>query len=175
MYGASHLNEINIISKQIEEFADQLNKSLLEKGLIITTAESCTGGLVSAFITAIDGSSQFFDSSFITYSNQAKSEMLSVSSKTLKQFGAVSEQVAHEMLLGAIENSGASIGISITGIAGPTGGTVDKPVGTVCFAFGLVNDLRISTEIFIGDRKEVRYLATKFAIESLIEYLKPSS
>lgn len=172
MAGIRSLSDIQKIKNQLDIKATKLCQSLLKKGLVLTTAESCTGGLVSAFVTSVDGSSKVFDCSFITYSNSAKSQMLSVSSQNLLQFGALSEVVAKEMLLGAIEKSNATIGVAITGIAGPSGGTKGKPVGTVCFAWGDKNKINTSTELFQGGRSQVRYLAVKFAFEQLLAFLK---
>jgi nicotinamide-nucleotide amidase len=139
----------------------------------IVTAESCTGGLLSTYLTDESGSSNWFERGFITYSNEAKKEFLQVKEETLKQGGAVSMEVAREMAIGALENSYADIGISITGIAGPDGGTDDKPVGTVCFGFA-GKSFEPFTEIkyFSGDRKIIREQAVQFALRELEEILK---
>ncbi len=157
--------------------AVQLGKLLKERGLKLALAESCTGGMASQYITAIAGSSAWFDRAFITYSNQAKVEMLRVSAQTLANFGAVSEQTAHEMALGALSNSGADIIASITGIAGPDGGTDDKPVGTICFGFTSKNKLLINqtnpqvsarTMRFTGSRDAIRKQSVAYTLETLI-------
>ena len=138
----------------------------------VTLAESCTGGLVSAFLTDIEGSSAVFDQSFITYSNAAKIDMLNVKSSSLEKYGAVSEEVAIEMFVGALDKAGADLGIAITGIAGPGGAVPDKPVGTVCFAWGNKNEMHSTTELLEGDRINVRQAAANFAFQKLIEVAK---
>lgn len=150
------------------EVSAQLGSLLHAQRLILTTAESCTGGGVSAAITDIAGSSAWFDRAFITYSNEAKMEMLGVSAATLEQFGAVSEQTVVEMVEGAIQNSKANIGVSISGIAGPGGGTELKPVGTVCFAWADSSDWKkVETVCFSGDRAQVRLQAVEHALKVL--------
>ncbi len=157
--------------------AGQLGKLLKERGLKLALAESCTGGMASQYITAVAGSSAWFDRAFITYSNQAKVEILHVSEQTLANFGAVSEQTAYEMTLGTLNNSGANITASITGIAGPDGGTEDKPVGTVCFGFASKNKLQIHqtnpqvsthTMHFTGSRDAIRKQSVAHTLETLI-------
>lgn len=136
----------------------------LEHGVLITTAESCTGGLVAGAITEIAGSSGCFERGFVTYSNAAKIEMLGVSAQILDDFGAVSEQVAAQMALGASINAKAVLAISITGIAGP-GGSDHKPEGRVCFGIALGDDVQTQTVEFgaLG-RANVRQAAVKHAI-----------
>lgn len=153
--------------------ATVLGAALKAHGFTLTLAESCTGGMVAQWVTSVAGSSAWFDRGFITYSNAAKIEMLGVSSQTLSQFGAVSEQTAAEMALGALKHSHAHIAGSVTGIAGPDGGTPDKPVGTVCFAW-VANDFAIktATQNFVGSRDEVRRQAAEFLITSLLTALK---
>jgi len=119
--------------------ATELGALLKAHGYMLALAESCTGGMVAEVITSVAGSSAWFDRGFVTYSNQAKIDMLGVSEQTLENLGAVSEQVAVEMAFGALKHSQAHIAGSITGIAGPDGGTADKPVGTVCFAWAETN------------------------------------
>ncbi|MFM2590998.1 CinA family protein [Vibrio sp. TBV020] len=152
--------------------AKQLGKFLEQYELVMTTAESCTGGGVAAAITDIAGSSAWFDRAFITYSNEAKMEMLDVEAATLDQHGAVSEQTVIEMVQGALRNSRASIGVSISGIAGPGGGSELKPVGTVCFAWADKKGWqKVSTHCFSGDRAEVREKAVECALKVLCEEL----
>lgn len=122
-----------------QQLAQQLGKSLQARQLKLTLAESCTGGMVAQYVTAIAGSSAWFDCGFVTYSNQSKQAMLGVSDLTLANYGAVSEQTAIEMAQGALQNSHAHIAGSITGIAGPDGGSLTKPVGTVCFGWAWLN------------------------------------
>ena len=119
------------MDKKLTELAEQLGKLLVEKKMKIATAESCTGGGLAQAITEIPGSSAWFDRGFVTYSNHSKIQMLEVSPLTLNQFGAVSKEVVVEMANGALVNSDADIALSVTGIAGPSGGTLEKPVGTV--------------------------------------------
>lgn len=143
----------------------QLGQTLKEKSFTLALAESCTGGLASAAITDIAGSSAWFDRGFVTYTNAAKQSMLNVTEETLTQYGAVSEKTAEEMVIGALKNSLADIAGSITGIAGPTGGSIDKPVGTVCFAYAIKNDRVMSTtKHFTGNRQQIRH-------QSIIELL----
>jgi nicotinamide-nucleotide amidase len=152
--------------------ATQLGLTLKARGLMLAMAESCTGGLVAEAITSIAGSSAWFERGFISYSNAAKSDMLDVSSKTIEKFGAVSEQTAAEMAVGALINSEAQIAGSITGIAGPDGGSPDKPVGTVCFAWtGKDFPVTSCTHWFDGDRDSVRNQAAIFMMAGLIERL----
>lgn len=135
----------------------KVSKKLHEKKLSLVSAESCTGGWVAKQITDLAGSSSIFDRGFVTYSNQAKQDMLNVSKETLDSYGAVSEQVVIEMVEGALINSQADIAISISGVAGPSGGTKNKPVGTVCFAWMKRGDKAIAETLHIkGDRDEVR-------------------
>lgn len=125
------------ISRLLDQLAVQAGIALKEKSLMVATAESCTGGLVAAAITDVAGSSGWFERGFVTYSNEAKSTMLGVPAKLIRDYGAVSEEVAHAMAEGALLNSRAQVALSITGVAGPTGGTPEKPVGMVCFGWSL--------------------------------------
>jgi nicotinamide-nucleotide amidase len=156
----------------ISDAAAQLGQALKARGFMLAVAESCTGGMVAEAITSIAGSSAWFDRGFVSYSNAAKIDMLDVSSATLEKFGAVSEQTAAEMAIGALKNSAAQIAGSITGIAGPDGGSPEKPVGTVCFAWA-GNNLPVSscTHWFDGNRDSVRKQAAIFMMAGLIERL----
>ncbi len=148
----------------------ELARTLLKNKWHLTTAESCTGGLVAASITELAGSSEWFERGFVTYSNQAKSEDLHVSPHLIEEHGAVSDAVARAMALGAKQNSGSEIALSITGIAGPTGGSIEKPVGTVCFAWVLANNAIYSeTKLFEGNRKTIREQACEFSLKRLLE------
>lgn len=142
------------------------------KKIAVATAESCTGGMVSAAITELVGSSQWFDAGFVTYSNEAKMAMLGVKQATLAEHGAVSEPVVCEMALGAVNNSQAQFAVSISGIAGPGGGTQDKPVGTVCFAVGDAQSRQAETCIFTGDRAAVRLAACERALTLLLNFIE---
>jgi nicotinamide-nucleotide amidase len=156
----------------IADAATQLGLALKARGFMLAMAESCTGGMVAEAITSIAGSSVSFDRGFVSYSNAAKIDMLDVSSKTLEEFGAVSEQTATEMALGALMHSEAQIAGSITGIAGPDGGSPEKPVGTVCFAWAGKNlPVSACTHWFDGDRNTVRQQAAIFMMAGLLERL----
>ncbi len=148
-----------------------LSQLLTDQSLTLSVAESCTGGSLSALLTSISGSSTYFDRGYITYSNQAKMDMLDVDAEVLERFGAVSEQTAFEMVNGVIQNSHSDIAVSITGIAGPTGGTVDKPVGMVCFGFCVKDKCFVKTQHFSGDRETVVASSIDFAIQTLVNEL----
>ncbi|MGR8948985.1 MAG: CinA family protein [Gammaproteobacteria bacterium] len=152
----------------MQQLAENLGKILVQRNQAICTAESCTGGGIANLITAIPGSSDWFDRAYVTYSNQAKISMLGVKAATLEQYGAVSEQVAREMVLGALGHSGTDLAVSVTGVAGPGGGTPQKPVGMVCFACSDGDTLKTATEHFQGDRAAVRAASVKYAIEMLL-------
>ena len=152
--------------------AADLGAALKAQGFMLAMAESCTGGLVAEAITRVAGSSAWFDRGFVTYSNAAKIDMLGVDSKTLQKFGAVSEQTAKEMATGALKNSTSQIAGSVTGIAGPDGGTQEKPVGMVCFAWASLNfPVSASTQIFNGNRETIRQQAAIYMMAGLIERL----
>ena len=156
------------IISAIEILATELGAALKARGFMLTLAESCTGGMLSQAITSVAGSSAWFDRGFITYSNQAKIEMLDVSSHTLEIFGAVSEEIAREMVLGALKHSHAHIAASITGIAGPDGGSTQKPVGTVCFGFVLNKNSHTATQHFAGNRETIRQKSVEYALKQLL-------
>ena len=146
---------------------------LRAKGLMLTTAESCTGGWVAQAVTTIAGSSDWFERGFVTYSDAAKQEMLGVSARTLAARGAVSEQTAREMAIGALAHSRAQVALAITGIAGPGGGSADKPVGTVCFAWALKSGaVSAATRLFKGDRESVRRQSVIAALQGVLELLE---
>lgn len=152
--------------------AQSLGTKLREKGVLLVTAESCTGGWAAEAVTAIAGSSEWFERGFVTYSNDAKVEMLGVRPETLERHGAVSEETAREMALGALAHSHASVALAITGVAGPGGGTAAKPVGTVCFAWaGRGGRLRSETCQFAGDREAVRRQSVERALRGALEHL----
>ncbi len=154
---------------ELYQLAAELGRHLLREGWRITTAESCTGGGLSAAITAVPGSSAWFDCGFITYSNQAKQQMLGVGADTLAQHGAVSEATVREMACGAAQRSGSPLVVAVSGIAGPDGGTADKPVGTVWLAWQDASG-RIDCRCcrFAGDREAVRRQAVKQALLELL-------
>lgn len=156
--------------------AEQLAELFLKTSSKLATAESCTGGGLAEILTRIPGSSAWFERGFVTYSNEAKQEMLDVPFDTLQQYGAVSEETASAMVRGAVENSRADYGVSITGIAGPEGGTDDKPVGTVCLGWLKRGNEGTTTRIrFDGDRLKVREQSCLLAIQGLIDLLQKDS
>ncbi len=153
----------------IQDTCLQLGNVLIKKHFRIALAESCTGGLVCQHLTNIPGSSVWFDRGFITYSNESKIELLKVNQNTLLKFGAVSEEVASEMALGALNESHAQIALSITGIAGPSGGSIDKPVGTVFFAIAHQNKIIFNaSKVFPGSRENIRESSCLFALNQVL-------
>ncbi len=153
--------------------ATSVGARLKARGLRLATAESCTGGWVAGSVTAIAGSSAWFDRGFVTYSNDAKMEMLGVSAATLEAFGAVSEQTAGEMAAGALAHSHAQFALSITGVAGPGGGSLEKPVGMVCFGWaGEGGAPLVITRNFSGDRESVRRQSVICALQGVLERLE---
>jgi nicotinamide-nucleotide amidase len=152
------------------DLAERLGRSLQDRRWTVATAESCTGGLIAGAITDVAGSSGWFDRGFVTYSNEAKVEMLGVRPETLAVHGAVSEATAREMVKGALERSRADLAVAVTGVAGPSGGTPDKPVGLVCFAWACGSAAaEARTERFAGDRAAVRAATVEMALLGLIE------
>ncbi|GAB7544965.1 CinA family protein [Cupriavidus sp. CuC1] len=161
-----------LVSRLLDQLAVQVGISLSEKSLLLATAESCTGGLVAAAITDVSGSSGWFERGFVTYSNEAKSTMLGVPAKLIRDHGAVSEEVARAMAEGALLNSRAQVALSITGVAGPTGGTPEKPVGMVCFGWSNRITTKMETQRFRGDRQQIRRQAAEYAIRGLLELVR---
>ena len=151
---------------------EYLQKMMAEKGLKLSLAESCTGGMIGAEITSLSGSSSFFMGSAVTYSNESKERILKVSRESLIDFGAVSEQVAKEMALGSLYAYNADISGSVTGIAGPNGGTSEKPVGTVWMAVTDGKVMRTFENHFEGSRDEIRQSARDVLIEHIIEFVE---
>ena len=165
--GQSILNTPHNID--LHEITQELARVLIKNNWHLSTAESCTGGLVAASITELAGSSKWFERGYVTYSNQSKSEDIDVSQNLIEHHGAVSDQVARAMALGAKQNSGSDLSLSITGIAGPTGGSPEKPIGTVCFAWALANDQIVSeTKHFEGNRQQIRQQACDFSLRKLL-------
>lgn len=161
---------------RLETLSIQIGQKLKAQGKTVTTAESCTGGWIAKVLTDIAGSSDYFQRGFVTYSNEAKHQMIGVTDASLQQFGAVSQQVAEEMASGALKEATADFAISVSGIAGPGGGSIDKPVGTVWFGFaqkqvdGAV--LVIARHrVFQGDRNQIRFQSTGYALETLLSLL----
>ena len=147
--------------------AQVLSKLLISNDLTISVAESCTGGSLSRALTSIPGASSYFDCGYITYSNQSKTEMLGVDIQTIKTYGAVSEEVALEMAIGVATRSHSDIAVSVTGGAGPTGGTSEKPVGMVCFGFSYEGKTSTSTQLFSGDRASIVSQSVSYALKQL--------
>ncbi len=161
------------MQKDIIELAQQVGQALHARHWLAATAESCTGGGVAYAITTISGSSAWFDRSFVTYTNEAKQQMLGVQSDTLQRYGAVSEAVVKEMTAGVLAHSQANIAVAISGIAGPTGGSDEKPVGTVWIAWQTTNGQTYSQHyLFSGDREQVRLQAIREALQGLLLYSK---
>lgn len=155
----------------MNELAQRVGAALKARGLRLATAESCTGGWAAMALTAIPGSSDWFERGYVTYSNAAKQEDLGVAADTLRQHGAVSEAVAREMAAGAMKRARAQVALAITGVAGPTGGTKDKPVGLVCFAWAQGSKMTSQTRRFDGDRESVRRQSVLHALERVLELL----
>lgn len=152
------LNELSVLTGQ----------RLLQLRATVTTAESCTGGWIAKVLTDVAGSSAWFERAFITYSNEAKQQMVGVAETTLQQWGAVSEQVVKEMAAGALKAAGADFAIAVSGIAGPDGGSAEKPVGTVWFGFATRGgQLVAKREVFQGDRDAVRRQTVALALQTL--------
>lgn len=153
--------------------AKQLGETLQNAGLMLATAESCTGGQVAMVVTSVSGSAAWFERGVVAYSNDAKQELLGVNHKTIENYGAVSEQVALEMAEGILDRSKTQVSLAITGVAGPTGGTNEKPVGTVCFAWASKSKVtKTAIKHFVDDRAAVRDQATEFALTELMSFIK---
>ncbi len=168
---------MNDVAQTIERLAQRLGSALRAQHLTLATAESCTAGGLGYAITLVPGSSTWYDRGFITYSNEAKMQMLGVSSSYLRDFGAVSEPVARAMALGALSH-GIEVSLAVTGVAGPDGGSDDKPVGTVCFAWAIRRDpssgpwVKTQTQHIRGDRAAVRTGSIIVALETLVGLLE---
>jgi nicotinamide-nucleotide amidase len=166
------VEKIMFTKKTVQELAQVVVEKLTQAGLIAATAESCTGGGVAYAITEISGSSLCFDRGFVTYSNDAKTQMLGIDELLIKEYGAVSEQVVEQMAIAAVQRSEADIAVAISGIAGPNGGTPEKPVGTVCISwYNAHSDGKTATYQFVGDRTEVRTQAIRLALVGIIEMI----
>ncbi|MFT7300446.1 MAG: nicotinamide-nucleotide amidase [Porticoccus sp.] len=161
------------MNRHTKDLSAQLGAVLRSRQLTVTSAESCTGGGVASAITDISGSSQWFHAGFVTYADDVKEQLLGVSPETLMSEGAVSESVVRQMVKGAINAAGADIAVAVSGVAGPDGGTEDKPVGVVWFAWAMKNGVvtTLCTQ-FEGDRSAVRQAAVERALRGLVEMLK---
>ncbi len=161
---------MTILSDQnLQHLTSDVANHLLARDWMLVTAESCTGGWIAKCCTDIAGSSTWFDRGFVTYSNQAKQDMLDVRAETLEQFGAVSEQTIKEMAQGALKHSNANISIAISGIAGPDGGSDEKPIGTVWFAWAKDTSTITACHYFSGNRDQVRRQAVATALTGIIK------
>ena len=158
--------------RDINELAAQVGGVLKSQGLILATAESCTGGGVAQAITEIAGSSEWFECGFITYSNASKADMLDVPEALIVRYGAVSDEVAQAMAEGALANSNATITLSTTGIAGPGGAVPGKPVGTICFAWAMAHRTYSERLVFQGDRHAVRQQTVAHSLAGLLRFLE---
>jgi len=152
---------------------ERLAALLIARGAMLATAESCTGGLIAGACTDLAGSSAWFERGFVTYSNEAKVEMLGVDATTIARHGAVSEPVVRAMVQGAITHSKAQLAVAVTGVAGPSGGTPDKPVGTVWFGWSVDGQVHAEHRRFDGDRAAVRAATVQHALEELMRRIAP--
>ena len=157
--------------EKLHELAIETGRRLAQGGLSLATAESCTGGWIAKVMTDIPGSSGWFDRGFVTYTNQAKQDMLGVQADTLQQHGAVSEQTVREMANGALCNSRAGVSVAVSGIAGPGGGSADKPVGTVWLAWAAGSNIRTLRVHLSGDRGRVREQAVELALKGVLDII----
>ena len=158
------------MDRDLQQLSIKAGQFLLSRGATLTAAESCTGGWIAKVITDISGSSAWFEQGFVTYSNEAKTSLLGVSPATLETYGAVSEQTVREMANGALQQAGADYAIAVSGIAGPGGGSDEKPVGTVWFGFASSSGETVAIQrLFGGDRDDVRKQAVIFALQTLCE------
>ena len=159
--------------QHIPELVDALARALKARGLTMATAESCTGGLIAGACTEVSGSSDWFERGFVTYSNAAKTELLGVPMALIEQHGAVSEPVASAMAAGAVAHSPAPLALAVTGVAGPTGGSPEKPVGTVWFGWATPAGVFTEHQRFDGDRSAVRQATVRHALAGLLQRLPP--
>ena len=164
---------MDVTQQELEHLAAQVGAALQTRGWRLATAESCTGGWAAQTITAIAGSSAWFDRGFVTYSNEAKREMLGVQADTLAIYGAVSEATVREMAAGALARSRAEVAFAISGIAGPAGGSADKPVGMVCLAWALAGHaVETCIRHFEGERRAIRAQSVRAALQGLLDRLQ---
>ena len=155
----------------MDELAKALGARLKSSGAMLVTAESCTGGWVAQAVTSAAGSSAWFERGYVTYTNASKQELLGVRDETLQRHGAVSEQTAREMAQGALARSKGTLAVAVTGVAGPGGGSREKPVGMVCFAWADRRGVTSDTQRFAGDRESVRRQSVIHALEGVMKAL----
>lgn len=160
------------MTNELIDLAARVGQALQQKRLVLTTAESCTGGGVAEAVTEIAGSTGWFDCGFVVYSNASKTELLDVHDALIAQFGSVSEEVAAAMATGALASSNASVALSTTGIAGPTGAVPGKPVGTVCFGWASADAVHTERLVFAGDRAAVRAQTVQHALRGLLRFVE---
>jgi nicotinamide-nucleotide amidase len=160
-----------VVNAAVQQSCEALAQALLARGWKLATAESCTGGMIAAACTDLSGSSNWFERGFVTYSNEAKADMLGVDPALITQHGAVSEVVARAMAFGAVRHSLAQVSVAVTGVAGPTGGSAQKPVGTVWFGYHVDGRLTSETQRFAGDRAAVREATVRHALARLLVLL----
>lgn len=157
----------------LHTLAQEIGQELTRRGMMLATAESCTGGWAAQVMTTLPGSSHWFECGFVTYTNLSKQRLLGVDAELLARHGAVSEPVARAMAQGALARSTAQVALAITGIAGPAGGSAEKPVGTVCFAWaGTDREIVSQTRLFTGDREAIRRLAVVASLEALLQFVR---
>lgn len=154
------------------DLAEKVGDALKSRKLLLTVAESCTGGGICQAVTDVAGSSEWFDCGFVTYSNSSKSEILNISPSLIAQHGAVSEEIAAAMAQGALANSEAHIALSTTGIAGPGGAVPGKPVGTICFGWLVGGVTHTERKVFTGDRHAIREQTVTYALNRLLRYIE---
>jgi nicotinamide-nucleotide amidase len=160
------------MDQTLYRLAARLGRALKGKELMIASAESCTGGWIGQAITMVPGSSEWFERGFVTYTYISKREMLGVKAASLAKHGAVSEQVVREMAQGALANSHAQVSVAVSGVAGPGGGSPDKPVGTVCFAWARKGrSVKVETRRFRGDRDQVRHRCVQHALKGVLSMI----
>jgi nicotinamide-nucleotide amidase len=160
------------VKNDILDLAAKVGRALEAKGLMLATAESCTGGGVAQAITDVAGSTGWFECGFVSYSNASKTEMLEVPAALIAQFGSVSEEVAAAMAEGALANSVADVALATTGIAGPSGAVPGKPVGTVCFGWARGDATHTERLVFAGDRQAVREQTIIHALQGLLRFIE---
>jgi nicotinamide-nucleotide amidase len=165
--------------QSLERLSIQVGEALKARGLMISTAESCTGGWIAQVLTAIAGSSTYVDRGFVTYTNEAKQEMLGVPATTLESHGAVSEDTVRAMASGALAHSRAQVAVSVSGVAGPGGGTPVNPVGTVCFGWAVrpvklpaAVQVQSARMLFEGDRESVRRQSVQYSLQGVLRLLE---
>lgn len=160
---------------RIAELTARLAELMQGRGLMLATAESCTGGMIASACTDLAGSSAWFERGFVSYSNAAKTQLLGVPADCIASHGAVSEPVARAMALGALTHSAAQVAVAVTGVAGPGGGSPDKPVGTVWIAWAMADQVRAERMQFSGDRAAVRQATVEHALQGLVTLLAPAA